>query len=222
MKKIIMGIIAIMIIIMLVAVGFVYTGGTEYFEDKFGDNSLGGSLGQEIILEYEDGSFQAIKPIMDSSILSVWSGSKKVNGIWYKLNSKASGTGYTDVTLDFSKYDVTVNVKSGTSTVKSKLYDDRITRGSVQTRTIPLDDNWYKIGETFMPCSSAAGTGGWIGGVSPGKYTVELVPSGSLSYTPSGEEWVEFAVLPSSISFTVEVKADKTLTVSFSQGYELY
>ena len=208
MKGKIIGIIAIIIVITLVAVGFSYfsyTGEEPYWETatEFGD------WGQEIVLTYEDGTEQTLKILYDNPTLSVWHSGKEVTWISYRLNGKATGTGYSSITYKLVNYQFRIQTKMGSSVVNSVDQTMSHTSGSK-----PVDGSWNLIFDyprtvgTYFPSS-----------LSPGMYTLIFSSiGGNIQYSADGESY-QTVSSPPPLTITMEVKTDKTLSVVISAGY---
>lgn len=224
MKKIIGGIIAILVVVMLVAVAIVVianrdgTWTTPWEDDDNNDipdpGSIGGEWGQEIIIGYADGNSESLKTVVDNPLraLSVNVGGQEVEYIQYLLKGKATGEGYTYVNVDISDYVVTWELKDGSTVVNT--WTSYGSQQPTPIRPLAVDGAWHtmfsvtNVVENIVPSSLA-----------PGFYTLYLVPSGSLSYEKD-ETWIT-ADLPDTISFEVEVVSGGWLEVSFSSGYSV-
>ena len=203
------GIIAIIVIVTLVLVAYIGIGTDVKWESPLG-GTIDGNWGVEVILEYEDGTLQSLKPSLDKPLFSVWNEGKKATGIYYVVNGQATATGYSTVVVHFQSYKLTYTVKSG-STVKRETVSD-FGALNIGDKNLPIDGAWHELAKVHHTASALGD------GLAVGTYTVSLVPSGSLTYSVDGGS-SQIATLPSIISFTVEVKSDQTLSISFSSGY---
>jgi len=221
MKGKILGIVAILVIVMLAFVTIVVIAGDGIWSTPWEDDddddipdsgSIGGEWGQEIVIEYADGTSESLKSSMDSlqTKLSINIGGKEVSMIKYNLKAKATGVGYNLVDVDLQNYVASWNLNDGNTVVNT--VTTTASNYPPTIRTIEVDGSWHTVfgvtrdATTIAPSDLAAGT-----------YTLSLVPSGSLSYEKDGA-WID-ADLPDTISFEVTIVEDGWLEVSFSSGY---
>lgn len=208
-RKAIYGIIAIIVVLMLVLVTYVSISADGTWDTPIG-GTVNGNWGVEVILEYEDGTLQSLKTALDKPFFSVWNEGKRATGIYYVVNGQATATGYSNVVVKFSSYKLTYTVKSG-STIKRETVSD-FGALNIGDKNLPIDGAWHELAKVHHT-DTALGAG-----LAVGTYTVSLVPSGSLTYSVDGGS-SQTATLPAIISFTVEIKSDQTLSISFSSGY---
>lgn len=221
MKKIILGIMAILVVVMLVAVAIVVIAGDGIWSSPWEDDddddvpdpgSIGGEWGQEIIIGYVDGTSESLKSVVDNPLraLSVNVDGQEVEYFKYLLSAKASGQGYSVVNVDFSDYIIKWELKSGEQVLNIKLSDFT----AYPVIPIYVDSEWhFLVSLTYAPIALVPD------GTPSGSYTLVLTPSGTLSYEKDGT-WID-ADLPDIISFEVEVVSDGWLEVSFSSGYSV-
>jgi len=200
--------------IIIVAGLFVMTGGsTEYWETEVEF----GTWGQEIILEYEDGTTQSLKILYDDvdSPLSVWHSGKEVKSIMYKIKEKATSVGYDWIKFSFVNFKVTAKTKQGSSVVNTYT---RTHSGSVYPN-YAIDGNWHTIWEF-----SKSIEGFFPSSLSPGTYTLQFSHSGDIKYSGRIDGVYESPIsasLPPSLTITMEVRSDNTLTVVLGSGYTI-
>ena len=143
------------------------------------------------------------------------SDNKEVVAINYVLSAKASGVGYNDVEIDLSNYVLSWNFRDIDTSTIVYTWEDSAASGDYSfyfaDTTISVDNNWYVLLSIRYETDFLAPP------IIPyGFYTLEIDPSGSISYSPDGEPDIN-AVLPSKISVQVEINDDRTLTVDFNQ-----
>lgn len=201
MKRIIIIAVGI-VIIMLVAVALLMFSTSAYWEEETGF----GAWGQDIILEYVDGETQSLKILADNPLSSVYLGGREVKGMYYHLSAKAEGTGYSNVELDLSNYNIKYRFRTGNSII-----DDYTLDPSSSTVTVPVNGQWKEIiKHRSTPNQFAPG----YTTVDPGTYTIDVAPTGRIRYNPDGEGWQD-APIPSTITINVEIRDDKSLTITF-------
>ena len=201
--------LAIIIVVLVIAAGIVIylypelTGSEPYWETP---NEFG-SWGQELILEYEDGTSQSVKPLVENELLSVYHSGKKVTGYQYKIKGKASGVGWDTVEVDFSEFVVTVNSKDASDDIWN-FYPHSFT----SVTSFSVDDQWYSL------CSISGGiTNVFLDEMRSGIYTLNFVPSGSIRYKANPDGDWEIGNLPDCIGLTMEVQKDQdVLSVTFA------
>lgn len=193
MKNLSKTIIAIAIIVTLV-LGYVLVTQGGYLEEP---NQFG-SWGQKIVVNYADGSSQPLN--MNSFGLAVSHNNQEIISITYQLNAKATGTGYTSVSIDYSLYSVLFT--AGTNSF-SKTFT-----GS--PATIPLDSAWHTICQVTVMASEIQGA------LPDGSYAMVVAGQGTIKYRPDTESWLTGSI-PTSISFNIVVSSSN-LTVDFGHG----
>lgn len=200
---ILIGVIAVVAIL-----GGLYVSGffnSSYFETK----TVFGGWGQDIRVIYEDGTSESLSMLMNRPLSTLTYGGKAIYGFEYGLNAKATGTGYTDAKINIISYSVIANIKSG-STVKVTQTQNWL----AQTFTIPLDSAFHSLGGIF---SVAAKSKMDPLGLPAGTYTMEFIPTGSITYQGNPGGTVSTATLPSAVSFSIVYSAG-TLSVVVENG----
>lgn len=190
---------------------------SDGFEEKTETGELIGTWGQEIYLEYADGTMQSLKLLCENREQSVWHQGNEIIGVYYKLNGKASAVGYTSCTVRLRGMDVRVEARQG-SVVKHGVTKDLWAEWQDDVN-LPLDDVWHQLGQTHFS-ALVNDPAGIVYNLPPGTYTIYFIAQGSLQYNADGGEW-QPATLPATISFVVEVQQDNMLTISFSAGYHV-
>jgi len=207
MKKI-LSIVAIIIILGLV---IVTVGMGSMSDENYETTTEFGAWGQEILIQYDDGTEESLKPIMSNPlnkmVMSITHEGKKVSQFTYILKCQATGTGPDTIEVDVRDFYVNWVLKYGSTVRNTFVYDT-----SAIERTIATNAGWQTV-------FSAGGT---INNVAPeGKmsintpYTLEIKPTGSIKYN-YGDGLIT-ATLPDTISLTVKRVSDVSLTVIFSQ-----
>ena len=219
MKKIAIGIVAILVIVMLVLATIVVMAGdgiwpTPWDPDPDPDpdpNEVSGSWGQEVLVEYADGTNESLK-IASDSVLSIWSSDKEIRGIHYVLNAKAEGSGYSSILYDIAEFTFMYEATDGINTNTKMVPCDGYTLSSR-----PVDGEWHQLIHHYTSADDI------IPDTFPsGDYTVTISSSGALKYSADGESQVTVTNLPDTISFTLSVEEDSSISVSFSSGYEVF
>lgn len=183
------------------------------------DGITGSDWGQEIILEYEDGTLQSLKPQFDNPILSLYDTSgNKINGIYYILKAKASGgPGAVDIDISDYRYDFKLNQAAAFVYTKTMNPNYFYTTGKV---TVEADGNWQQV----LKIHSTVGEMG-ANSVDDGTYDFYVVPTGTLSYSiDDGETW-KTANIPGDIAFTVNIEdggGGGQFVISFGNGYSTH
>jgi hypothetical protein len=200
-------IFAIIIIVVAVIIAGVYfiltTGEDPYWKDPIGGD-ISGDWGQEVILEYADGTLQSVKPMIDNPTLAVEHQGKEVNGFTWKLKGKASGT-QSKVLIDVSGYMVKMKtIKYGTST-QVHSHDLRFSG----VKEIDVDNAWHTV------CNG----GGSIGVIVPksladGKYRVFFDSMGIIKYKINND-W-PIANNPDTVSLLFEKTTDSAGNLSIT------
>ena len=214
MKGKIIGIMAILVIVTLVF-AVVVLAKSEFWETPWEPDpepdEVTGSWGQEIILEYADGTNESLKIVCDEP-LSIWSGDKEIRGIHYVLNAKAEGTGYSTILYDITGYWYDYEAVYGTN---SNDWSTSCVGYSLADR--PVDGEWHQLIHHYTSADDIIPDT-----FPPGSYTVTVTPGGYIKYSADGEAQVTAPNLPDVITFTLLVKQDKSISVSFSSGYEVF
>ena len=195
MKKIIIAIVAVI----LIASGIFFA--TVFADTRWTDKTEFGEWGQEILLEYEDGS--------TSNILGIYHNDKKVSAFRYILTAKATGD-FDYVEIDLSNYQIEVFIQN-TNDMHG------ITRNDFVSKDIMCDNQWANLcnikitDEDLNPPSDQ---------LPFGDYVISIQPGGSINYRGfmvGRTDWgnYESTGLPSAISFFVTLDDDRGLTVEF-------
>ena len=218
MKKIALGIGALVVIIMLVVVAFTSMGGSDKWIDEFDDEDdlpdplNVGNWGQEIIIEYEDGTIQSLKSILENQMLSIWVGGKIVVGMTYKLSAKASGGTKSNVKIDIGDYIYYHKLyQLGSNVWERKVVVSNIVSDAVVK--IQVDDEWHEVFSVFAPAEDLYDSS------LSGQFNYVFEPSGNLRYQVDDGSWKE-ADLPDNVGFIAEIKKDGNgIKVTFRQGH---
>ena len=202
----------VIILIAIIAVGALYfmngTGSSDYWEDPIDENDPStGTFGQEIILEYADGTLQSVKPMVDG--LTIWHDEKEVTAMEYNLKAQASGDSSTSITIDSSGY--TVSCCTYTPLNPSICKNTHYFYGTTFPDTIKADGTWNNIESfysginEFFPSSLADGI--WY---------VYFKPEGSLKYKVGSGSW-ESANLPKGLhlGFVKQTDSGGQIVINF-------
>ncbi len=216
MKQIIIGVIVCGIIIgAVILLWFLGVG----VADKFETETEFGSLGQEIIFEYTDGSLESLKKKVDIPVMKMTVNDNEVKGMYYVLSGKASGTGTSNVIVDIGSYKYTIEQRytSGEYVQESVVWPKNFE--TTTKKTIPVNNVWTQI--TRIHNSKDMIIRQVLGIDIIGRYTITIIPGGSLRYSlDDGLTW-EDGSLPGEISFDCEVTNPQgSIIVSFESGYE--
>ena len=209
------GIVSIIVVVMLVIVAIAVTASDGIWPTPWSPdpdpNDISGSWGQEIIIEYADGTTGSLKLACDAP-LSIWSGDREIRGIHYILNAKAEGIGYSNIAYDVTGFGYTYEATDGSNT---NTWSVSCSGYSLTDR--PVDGQWHQLIRHYTSVDDII-----LDTFSPGDYTVTVTSSGNIKYSADGEPQVTVTTLPDTISFTLLVKQDKSISVSFSSGYEVF
>lgn len=140
-----------------------------------------GNWGQQIILEYSDGS---TIPLGQFNPFAVRHSGVIVSAIHYKLYGKATGTA-TSLQIFLSSYNVTFKV----GTTPSNTYVLPFT----ETLGLTIDNQWHEMVNIGIPIATI------VGSLPVGTYPFTITPDGSITYSIDGGIPI-VATLPSSIT----------------------
>ena len=212
------GIVSIIIVVMLAIVAIVVVSSKEgiwptpWPPDPDPDpNDISGSWGQEVIVEYADGTNESLKTGCDAP-LSIWSGDREIRGIYYVLSAKAVGVGYTNILYDITGFGYTYEAVYGSNT---NTWSVSCMGYSLADR--PVDGEWHQLIRHYTSADDIIPDT-----FPPGEYTVTITSVGYILYSADGEPQVTVDNLPDTIGFTLTVEQDKSISVSFSSGYEVF
>jgi len=195
--KIIIG-LAIAIILVVAASYFVLGDRMFSEQNEFGD------WGQEVILNYADGSTRSLGILATNPLQKLTYERQTVVSITYKLSCKATGEGYQAITIDMSQHTLTI-------------YMDSIAFNPIKnfpnTIQVPVDGQWHVIHEQTISVLD------FTSGISVGDHTLKLVCGGTLRYQVESGNWLAVAN-PTQISIPVIVTADAWIQVDLSQDIE--
>lgn len=214
--------IGTIVIVFAIVIGLVIAFGMNVFAGEKWVSTWGdeddSEWGQEIILEYADGTLQTLKPLFDNKALAVTHEGNTVVGVYYRLSGKASATGYDSVSVRLKQMDLRMEAKQGSSLehgVTIDLYGEWS-----NDQNLPLDNAWHLLGQYHFSTLNNDPTG-IAYDLSPGTYTISFRALGTLTYSVDGGSWVS-ATLPGTISIDVIVQSDNSLTIYFGAGYEFH
>lgn len=207
------GIGSIIIVVMLVIVAIVVTAGDGIWPTPWEEGDISGSWGQEIIIEYADGTTGSLKLACDAP-LSIWSGDREIRGIYYILKAKAEGIGYSNIAYDITGFGYTYEATYGSNT---NTWSVSCIGYSLADR--PVDGQWHQLIRHYTSADDIIPNT-----FPPGEYTITVSSVGYICFSADGEPQVCLLStdLPDTISFTLLVKQDKSISVSFSSGYEVF
>lgn len=154
-----------------------------------------GGWGQKILLEYSDGSLNPLG--VYNPLFSVLHDGQEITKIHYILSARATGTGYTSLIIDISKYQVLF--KTG-ATTPSNTYTLTFTQSSMP---INIDGQWYQLVSLEIPIASI------VGSLPNGDYVFTISPAGQITYSANGEPPLT-ATLPAIITDSLTVSAGAT------------
>jgi len=199
MKKNAIIIIAIILVLIL---AFVAIGMGVFTDDKWTSETQFGKWGRELILVYEDGTTQSLKTVRESMILSVIYNGQKLAGLYDTVSAQATGTGYSTATISLSSFTDTYTTKQS-STVKNT----KTVSGIPSSVNIAVDGQWYQLFKIYTPIEAIVPSS-----LAVGTYTITLAGSGSIAAEGTSVS------LPPSVSITVEVRQDKSITIQLKRG----
>lgn len=189
MKKIIIGIIAIIVIVTLVLCGIGTIGSNPYWETETGF----GMWQDEIEIGYTDGTTQSLKLLQEGSQdynpFTVYYQGQAINYVKYKVAAAVTGEGYDGAKIDTNDFWIA-------------MYIDGDYKGGEQTsgiRTVPMGSS---IEIMRMVCNA----GSYLEPLPDGTHTVKFCSRGSMTFWgyPSGED-PETATLPPDRQLSVTV-----------------
>lgn len=199
MKKIIGMLVVVLLISSIV--------GTYWYittNNKWVDETQFGNWGQEIILEYVDGSTQQLKGFSAVPFALLYDGSQ-ISAIRYILSAKAFSDKYDFCEVDLTSYSINL-VLSGPDSFQSTI-------SNFASKDINVDGTWKILtntritADTILPISED---------LADGEYTLTIQPSGSVKYRGFKTGRIDFgdwkpALLPSSIIFGITKQIDSEI-----------
>lgn len=201
-------IIAVGIAVMLV-VGAFLSGAfnTKYWETE----TEFGQWGEEILIEYVDGTTQSLKMIQDSEgkLLGVFYQGQEIDRLSYIIYGKATGEGYGSATVDIDTLQVRWEIERGSS-------HNSVADGEV---TLYLNQETYLYGVDLYLKNHMNGQPHLY---PDGSYVIKFTPLGSVRYKGNpGGNWKQ-ATLPPGKSITVTVDRGTTaqIVVTLTQDVE--
>jgi len=208
MKKIIIGIIAI-VIVTAVVIGSSLIG-SGYWENDWGDDETAGVWGVEILLHYADGSTESIKELDENLIAGITYGGEPVAGIEWTLSAKASGSEYTDVDIDLSGFYLMVEWQSNPPEMFNY-------PGGSSIVNIPVDDVFHEIMSVYLDTTEL------FYEYPDGNYGLTFSCEGTLLYQGHGivdTEWLVAELPTSGIGILLSV-SHGTLSFSLEHGIDI-
>jgi len=190
-QQIIVGIIILILIIAGVYFFTAYSSGEEQYES---DVEFG-AWGQEVLLEYEDGTTSSMTPV--STLSTFKHDGKEVVALQYHLNAKATGTTYGTIRLHFTTYTISFRLEEKSTKIIS--LKDYIPS---QTIDFDVDSEWHEMVNVrfsiydLVPEYTTAGT-----------YTLTCTPDGDINYWYPDNE-ITKATLPCVVEATLTVEED--------------
>lgn len=181
-----------------------------------------GAWGQEIVIEYADGTRQSLKLVFDVPGLAMFHEGKPVVAIHYILDAKASdGSGTLETDISGFRYVFELE-QSGVA----KYTATRNPSLLIENDIIPtnIDGNWHMLfthpsGVTYLNAVSKE--------VGDGTFSLWIKPGGTLRYRIQGDtEWTT-ANLPDEVAFTVTTSdtgngSPGNIVVSYKSRYKVY
>lgn len=147
-----------------------------------------GSWGEEIIINYEDGSSEPLKTLQEGLLSTLTYDDKAISGFTYRLKAKAVSDDYTNAEVEFDNVQLSIKVTQNTS-----LALERILTWQSIVYNVPVDDTYHQLGgDQNISLKPLFDDGGYIAGT----YTISFMPSGDVRYRgyPTGD-WTN-AILP--------------------------
>jgi len=194
--------IAVIVVVAAIALVFPREEASPYWETE----TQFGSWGEEILIEYEDGTVQSLKVLQNIPAQKLTYEGDRVNTIWYVFKAKATGTGYTAAVIKFTSLSVAMKVTKG----GTQHWSGSDSFGTFD-RSISLDDQWHtvnvKAGESWADIFDAKN-------LPAGTYTISFTPSGSAKY------WGDPGQTESDAT-SITLPAGKTITVVWTPDNEL-
>lgn len=218
------GIPAIAIIILLIAVIFI---GIIYYEMVYKtdtdpnypdpidpDNPTAGTFGQDIVIEYTNGTLQSVKTMLsDPQSFTTYYNNQEVASFTWKFSGKASGDQDT-VQIDVSDMIFRIRVVSANNPMVT-LYEMESTFQQTPF-SFPVDDIWHLICQVSRSPDDLH-----LDEVASGIYNLIFEVDGTIKYLDVDNSWVT-ADNPSSKTIVVGVSnVGGTLSVTFNGGVEV-
>ena len=179
-------------------------------DTKWVDETQFGNWGQEIVLEYADGSTQQLK-VLDNVPLGLMHNNLRISAIRYILSAKAISTGYDFCEVDLGRYSIRLTLSGPDSYqfVVSNFVSKDINAGgtwNILTNTRITEDEIAPLSENLVD----------------GEYTLTIQPSGSVSYRGFKTGRIDFgdwkvALLPSPITFGITKQIDNNIYLNLGQ-----
>lgn len=169
-----------------------------------------GEWGQEIIVEFADGSTESLNQILRFPLAVGYSG-KTVSTITYKLSGRTRDEGSGDIEIDLNAFCIDALTKEQDDAVNT------VTIESSGYKSFPADGQWHMVWQSTEKCDVNLF---FPSGLGAGEYDIAWMPNGILKYSTDGIEWVS-AVLPGDILLkNVKVTIEGYVTVSLDSGME--
>jgi hypothetical protein len=216
-KILAVGLAVVVAVLIMLAVSGVFT--SPYFNEK----TQFGEWGQDIKINYEDGTSESLSVLMNKPLSVITYNSKAITGFDYTLNVKASGSGYTDATVTLGSYALNVNYRQPVDPQKPQLGSTVKGTSSFTlvsgANTVAFDNVFHPIGGTATVGKSKIDSLG----LADGTYIYEFVPSGTVSYrgNPGGSE--SAGSMPAAVSCTVTYQKNTgTVSIVITGGATSY
>jgi len=169
-----------------------------------------GEWGQEIIVEFNDGSTESLNQILRFPLAVRHSG-KPVSTITYKLSGRTRNEGQKDVEIDISAFYIDVLTKNsgGTvNTVKIESSGDISLLGDGQWHTIWQSTEKCDV-NLFFPYS-----------LTDGEYDINWMPSGIIKSSTDGIKWISEDLPGNILLKNVELTVEHHVTVTLNSSVE--
>jgi len=169
-----------------------------------------GDWGQELVVEFADGSTESLNQILRFPLAVGYSG-KTVSTITYKLSGKTINEGQGDVEIDLSAFYIDALTKEQNDTVNTVKID-----GSGYA-SIQDDGQWHTVWQStvkcdanlFFPCSLGAG-----------EYDMHWMPKGIITSSTDGIEWITEPLPGAILLKNVDLTTECQVTVSLDSELE--
>ena len=176
------------LLIAIVAIGAIYFMGTGEGDDTVWpdpidtDDAQLGDWGQEILIKYEDGTLQSVKPLIDNPTLTIWYEGKSITGVQYRLKAKASGGSDTKVSINPTGYSVEcVTFKASNPAIPVDSYTLGAGGNIID---LYANDVWKTLVVWDAYITGMIGSS-----LSDGTYNVAFTPQGNLEYKVGSDAW---------------------------------
>jgi len=203
LTTIILIIVLVILSVIVVMFWMSTTAKSSPWKDKDTDESIG-TISQEIIVKYIDGSTESIA-LSNNSVLSVFYNDEPMESLQYTLKAKSdSGS----VHVDISSYTPSFKVYRYGSLVNEYVFNETVE--DIQ-QIVVYDEEFIELASwQCYPIYITPYT------LEDGTYQLVLTPSGTIMYD-NGYGWKE-STLPDALAFEIDLEDDRVINLVFRSG----